>query len=88
MVAERDGHANKELRLVLSKTLKTCRVAEEGETPTHWIDTGLGTPASPELYEGVLWGITSTITYYLHFLYIIPVLLLFLSLSGTVDNVV
>lgn len=29
------------------------RIAEEGETPTFELPVGLGTPVSPELYEGV-----------------------------------
>lgn len=31
------------------------RVAEDGETPTVTFASGLGTPASPNLYKGVKW---------------------------------
>lgn len=33
---------------------KLTRLAKEGETPTIECTMGLGTPASPKLYEGVL----------------------------------
>lgn len=54
MVAERDGHAARELKLKIGSKIKGCRVAEEGEVPTKKFASGLGTPASPELYEGVI----------------------------------
>ncbi|KAG0723393.1 28S ribosomal protein S34, mitochondrial [Chionoecetes opilio] len=54
MVAERDGHAAKDLKIKLHKTAKTCRLAQEGEVPTKVYNMGLGTPVSPALYEGVI----------------------------------
>lgn len=54
MVAERDGHAATELQVKVGRVIKGCRVAEDGEVPTRRLSIGLGTPASPELYEGVI----------------------------------
>ena len=54
MVAERDGHAARDLKVKLGRNIKGCRVAKEGEVATRKLSLGLGTPASPELYEGVI----------------------------------
>ncbi|XP_050692550.1 28S ribosomal protein S34, mitochondrial-like [Eriocheir sinensis] len=54
LVAERDGHAAKELKVRLCRTAKNCRLAKEGETPTETFSIGLGKPANPDLYEGIL----------------------------------
>ncbi|XP_066951226.1 small ribosomal subunit protein mS34 isoform X1 [Macrobrachium rosenbergii] len=53
IIAERENHECKELKLVVNNT-RTYRLAEDGETPNVNITLGLQTPASPELYEGVL----------------------------------
>lgn len=53
ILAERDHHESKDLKLVIQKT-RTYRLAEDGETPTVELHLGLGSPASPQLYEGVL----------------------------------
>ncbi|XP_045620166.1 uncharacterized protein mRpS34 [Procambarus clarkii] len=53
IVAEREGHASNVLQLRLSNNGR-ARLAQDGEEPTVKLSLGLGTPLSPQLYEGVL----------------------------------
>ncbi|KAK7081255.1 Mitochondrial ribosomal protein, S34 [Halocaridina rubra] len=53
ILAERENHEYKRLKVSVKKT-GTYRIAKEGETPTVELSLGLGTPASLQLYEGVL----------------------------------
>ncbi|XP_042892082.1 uncharacterized protein LOC122266406 [Penaeus japonicus] len=55
MLAEREGHSATTLKVNLNTRKRNIsRIAKEGETPNVSLTIGLGTPASPELYEGVL----------------------------------
>merc|ERR1711962_801421 len=54
-LAEREGHPTTELQLNINKNRSgNTRIAKDGETPNVEVTLGLGTPASPQLYEGVL----------------------------------
>ncbi|XP_037784309.1 uncharacterized protein LOC119580304 [Penaeus monodon] len=55
LFAEREGHSATTLKVNLnSKKHNNCRIAKDGETPNVSLSIALGSPASPELYEGVL----------------------------------
>lgn len=53
-IVEETGNQNPVLNLHFKERLnKYCRIAKEGETPNVNVTMGLGTPASPKLYENV-----------------------------------
>lgn len=54
ILAEREGHPSKILKLRIGNNHSLCRIAKDGEKPTVDISIGLGTPLSPQLYEGLL----------------------------------
>lgn len=55
MFAEREGHSATTLKVNMNASkYNNCRIAKDGETPNVNLSIGLGSPASPELYEGVL----------------------------------
>ncbi|CAD7083554.1 unnamed protein product [Hermetia illucens] len=53
-IVEETGNQNPVLNIHFKERLnKYCRIAKEGETPNVKVTMGLGTPASPKLYENV-----------------------------------
>ncbi|XP_027231581.1 uncharacterized protein mRpS34 [Penaeus vannamei] len=55
MFAEREGHSATTLKVNMNASkYNNSRIAKDGETPNVNLSIGLGSPASPELYEGVL----------------------------------